>query len=208
MVNHANGSDRLFSALGRKRVVVGFPSSTGEIEKSVDVYVDVVEQPTVIERNAPDVAAMIRKAGFRVTLVGDVDSWLKRHAVFVTAVGGAILKSNGDALLLSADKELVRTFILAIREGWSALDRIGVGPATLALRTIFCWIPLPIAVAYWRRLFGSARGEYYSARHTRHAPAEMDAFAADVRLLIRDAQTPHLRLLYAAFDDRCRGKSE
>jgi 2-dehydropantoate 2-reductase len=203
MVNHANGSDRIFSALGRKRVVLGFPSAAGEIENGVDVYVDLVEQPTVIERNAPDVAAVIREAGFRVTLARDVDSWLKRHAVFVTAVGGAILKKNGDALLLSADKELVRTFILAVREGWSALDRIGVGPATLALRTIFCWVPLPMAVAYWRRLFGSDRGEYYFARHTRHAPAEMRALVADVRLVIRGAPTPHLQLLYAAVDGRC-----
>jgi hypothetical protein len=39
-------------------------------------------------------------------------------------------------------------------------DRRGVKSAPLALRTIFCWAPLPYAVGYWRRLLGSARGEF------------------------------------------------
>jgi hypothetical protein len=67
--SHANGSDGLFAALGRKRVVLGFPSAAGSIEKGVDVYVDVAEQPTIIEKTAPDVAAILRTAGFRVQLV-------------------------------------------------------------------------------------------------------------------------------------------
>jgi hypothetical protein len=32
MVDHANGSDHLFAALGRERVVLGFPSAAGGIE--------------------------------------------------------------------------------------------------------------------------------------------------------------------------------
>ncbi len=204
MVNHANGSDGLFAALGRERVVLGFPSAAGSIENGVDVYVDVAEQPTIIEHTAPDIAAILRAAGFRVQLMTDVDSWLKRHAVFVTAVGGALYQRKGDSGLLSSDKELVRTFILAVREGWLALDRRRVGPPPLALRTIFSWVPVPLAVLYWCRFFGSPRGEYYFARHTRHATAEMAALVADVRALVINDEAPHLRLLYDAVDGRCR----
>jgi hypothetical protein len=201
--SHANGSDGLFAALGRKRVVLGFPSAAGSIEKGVDVYVDVAEQPTIIEKTAPDVAAILRTAGFRVQLVADVDSWLKRHAVFVTAVSGALYLKKGNAGLLSSDKKLVRMFILAVREGWSALDGCGVAPPALALRTIFSWVPLPLAVVYWSRLFGSPRGEYYFARHTRHAIREMAALVADVRTLVGIHETPHLALLYEEIDRRC-----
>ena len=204
MVNHANGSDGLFAALGRDRVVLGFPSAAGSIENGVDVYVDVAEQPTIVEHTAPDIALILRTAGFRVQLVTDVDSWLKRHAVFVTAVGGALYRKNGDSGLLSSDKELVRTFILAVREGWSALDRLGVGPPPFALRTIFCWVPLPLAVVYWRRFFGSKRGELYFAIHSRHAPQEMAALVTDVRALVLNHETPHLCLLYEAVDRRYR----
>jgi len=61
----------------------------------------------------------------------------------------------------------VDTFILAVREGWSALDRRGIGPPPLALRAIFCWVPLPLHVVYWRHLFGSL-GEN-SILHVIHA---------------------------------------
>jgi 2-dehydropantoate 2-reductase len=203
MVSHANGSDGLFAALGRKRIVLGFPSAAGSIENGVDVYVDVAEQPMIIEHTAPDIAVILRTAGFRVQLVTDVDSWLKRHAVFVTAVGGALYQKKGDSGLLSSDKKLVRKFIFAVREGWSALDERGVAPAPLALRTIFSWVPLPLAIVYWCRFFGSARGEYYFARHTRHATKEMAALVADVRALVLNHETPHLRVLYGAIDRRC-----
>lgn len=202
MVNHANVSERLFAALGRRRVVLGFPSVAGGIENGVDVYVDVAEQPTTIESTAPDIAAMLQEAGFRVAMVADVDSWLRRHAVFVTAIGGALYLKNGRAGLLASDKKIIGTMILAVREGWAALDRRGDAAPPFPLRTIFCWVPFPFAVAYWSRVFRSARGEYYFARHVRQAPAEMAALAGDVRQLIRGQPAPHLELLYDAIDRR------
>jgi len=200
MVNHANGSDAFFTAIGRDRVVLGFPGAAGGIENGVDYYVEVAEQATAIEAIAPDVAAVLKGAGFRVELVGDMDSWLKRHAVFVTAICGGIYTAGGDAHRLSTDPALVREIILAVREGWSALDAHGAAPAPLPLRVIFCWMPLPFAVKYWCRLFGSERGEHYFARHARHAALEMRALAADVRALSGDFAMPHLRVLYAAID--------
>jgi hypothetical protein len=103
-----------------------------------------------------------------------------------------------DSQLLALDRERVSTFILAVHEGWSALDRRGVKSAFLALRTIFCWPPLPYAIGYWRRLFGSVRGELYFARHVRHAPGEMAALAVDVRGLLDDMPMPCLDRLYVA----------
>lgn len=206
MVNHANGSDHLFDALGRERVVLGFPSAAGSIERGVDVYVDIAEQPTSIESTAPDIAAVLRSAGFRVKSVSDMDSWLKRHAVFITAVAGALYDKQGDARLLSFDKNAVRTFILAVREGWSALDGRSVAPAPLALHTILCWVPMPLAVRYWCRVFGSWRGGHYFARHIRNTSEEIAALVADVRALVLNHKTPHLRRLYDAIDHRCTSR--
>lgn len=200
MVNHANGSEAVFSALGRARVVLAFPGAAGGIGAGVDRYTFVSEQATVVEADAPDVISVFRNAGLRVARVQDMDAWLKRHAVFVTVIAGALYESGGKASTLAADRERVSTFILAVREGWSALDRRGIKAAPLALHTIFCWLPLPYAVAYWRRLLGSARGEFYFARHVRHAPAEMAALASDVRELLDAVPAPHLARLYAAID--------
>jgi ketopantoate reductase len=57
MFNHANGSEFLFHAIGRKRVVLGFPGAGGSIEEGVDRYVDIPEQGTVIQSAAPEVAS-------------------------------------------------------------------------------------------------------------------------------------------------------
>ncbi len=200
MTNHAHGSEELFAALGRSRVVLAFPGAAGGIEEGVDRYLEVREQPTAVQATARDVIELFRGAGFRVASVRDMDSWLRRHAVFVTAIAGALYEAHGDADRLAANPEGVRAFILAVREGWSALDRRGVAHAPLALRAIFRWVPLPYAVGYWRRLLGSARGEWYFARHVRHAPAEMVALAADVRESLDSAPSPCLDRLYSAVD--------
>ncbi len=204
MVNHANGSTELYNAIGRGRVIIGFPGMAGGIENGVVQYVEVAEQPTAIESAAPDVAALLKSAEFRVALVRDMDSWLKRHVVFVTAICGAIYEAGGDAQRLSADPHLLRSFVLAVREGWAALDRIGVGPPPLALSIILRRVPIAFAISYWRRLTASPRGELYFARHARHAPKEMAALAADVRDLAADAEMPNLRSLYAAIDRAAR----
>jgi 2-dehydropantoate 2-reductase len=200
LVNHACGSQFLFDALGRERVVLGFPGAAGGIESGIDRYVEIAEQPTVIEAAAPDIVTLFENAGFRVVAVRDVDSWLCRHAIFVTAACGALYEVGGDAHRLASDRAMLRTFVRAVREGWAALDRLGVAPPPLALRAIFRWVPLPLAVRYWERLFASSRGEYYFARHARHAPQEMAALAADVRALVSETQIPHWGRLSAAID--------
>jgi len=141
MVNHANGSEELLKALGRKRVVLALPGAAGSIEAEVDRYVEVSEQATFVEVNALDVISLFKGSGFRVAPVKDMDAWLRRHAVFVTTFAGAIEEAGGDARSLGANRERVRDLILAVREGWSALDHRGVEPASLALRTIFAGFP-------------------------------------------------------------------
>jgi len=200
LVNHACGSEFLFDEIGRSRTILGFPGAAGSIECGVDRYVDVREQPTVIESTARDVGQVLRHAGFRVMLVRDMDSWLRRHAVFVTAVSGALYEVGSNARVLAKDSRRVRNLIVGIREGWEAMDRRSIGPAPLALRAIFQWVPLPFAMRYWQRLLGSPRGEYYFAQHARHAAKEMAALAADVRDLVQDEAAPQLLRLYAAIN--------
>jgi hypothetical protein len=130
----------------------------------------------------------------------DIDAWLKRHVVFVTAICGALYGVDCGAERLAEDPGSVRDFILAVREGWGALDRRDIAPAPLALRAIMCWVPLALSVGYWQRLLRSARGELYFARHARHAPDEMKALARDVEAIVQDDAMPRLRALFGAID--------
>jgi 2-dehydropantoate 2-reductase len=204
MVNHAGPVSSAFDARDRNWSVLGFPGAAGSIEGGVDQYVEIPQQPTVIEYSAPEIAVALREAGFKVTLVDDMPSWLSRHAVFITAIGGALCESDMDAARLGVNSELVSTFIRAVREGWAAMDRRGISSAPWALRAIFQWVPSPFAVAYWSRLLRSQRGEYYFARHIRRAVRELAALAADVRGLVPMDRLPTLSRLYAAIDTAAR----
>jgi 2-dehydropantoate 2-reductase len=198
MVNHACGSELLYSSLGRDRTVLGFPGAAGLIQDGVDVYVDTPEQHTMIEFKSQDVAATLRAAGFRVTCVRNMDAWLQRHAVMITAICCAILTEGGSARRVAENKTLMRQLVLAIREGWQALDRAGVAPAPLPLRAIFQWVPLPVATHYWSRLLISDRGELYFAQHARRSVDEARTLIDDIEQLIPDlGQIPRLRGLYS-----------
>lgn len=198
MVNHACGSEWLLNAWGRGRTSLGFPGAGGSIEGGIVRYMEIAEQPTVIEAAAGDVISLFRQADFRVKAVDDVGSWLRRHAVFVTAACGALYEAQGDTRRLASDRALLRVFVEAVREGWAALDEVRVPPPPIALGVIFRRVPLPLAVRYWAHLFASAKGEYYFGRHARHAPQEMAALAADVLALVPSAPMPHWRRLEAA----------
>ncbi len=110
----------------------------------------------------------------------------------------------GSARRLSTDVATIRTFILGVREGWDAFDKLSVAHAPLVLHAMFRWVPLPFAAMYWSRLLGSTRGEYYFARHTRHASKEMAAPADDIRALAPGEPMPRFRSLYAAIDKAAR----
>ncbi|MBS0306126.1 MAG: hypothetical protein JSR43_12220 [Proteobacteria bacterium] len=205
MVNYAGDPLLLPSASGDKRFVLGFPGVAGSIENGIVKYVDVPEQKTAIETPNTDIAVLLRNAGFPVALVKDMPSWLRRHAVFVTAIAGARYEVGADAHQLSSDDVRVRNLILAVREGWRAMDKVAVAPEPLALRMIFRWVPLPFAVKYWRKLLAPPRGEYYFARHSRNATGEMLALANDVRRIVSNEEAPTLYRLYDAIDSFSAG---
>jgi ketopantoate reductase len=200
LVNHANGSGNLLAAVGRSRTVLAFPGIAGYREGAMIRYLDIPQQHTVVERRAPDVVSLFEEAGFRVDRVRDMDAWLQRHAVFITAMVGALYENGCDARRLAQNPEAIRHFIVAAREGWAAQDRKQVGAAPFALRTIMCWVPLGLSAIYWTRLLASPRGDLYFARHARNAPAEMASLADDVRTFLRAPETPELQRLLASID--------
>jgi hypothetical protein len=200
LVNHANGSEDLFHLLGRHRVVLAFPGIAGSLEDGVVRYLQIPQQPTAVEFNAVDIITAFRDAGLPVNRIKDMDAWLRRHAVFITAIAGALYENDCDPSRLAQNPDTVRRFICAVREGWRALDRLRVPPAPLALRAIICWVPLRFSVRYWRGLLDSVQGDLYFARHARHAPVEMAALAADVRTFASAIDSPKLYELLTGID--------
>ena len=199
--NHAYGSDNLLAIPGRSRTVLAFPGIAGYKDGDMIRYVDIPQQHTAVEERAQDVASLSEEPAFVWIKCGrNMDGWLKRHAVFITAIAGALYESECDTHLLAQNSQAVRRLIVGVREGWAAQDRKGVGAAPLALRTIMCWVPLRLSAMYWSRLLASPRGDLYFARHEQHLLLRWLPLAHSVRGSLRENEAPNLRRLLASID--------
>jgi 2-dehydropantoate 2-reductase len=209
MHNHAGGSDQLVAAVGRERVLLGFAGASGSRQGDLVKYLLIPHQPTTLgEIEGPptprirEIAAMLRERGFNVALSQNMDAWLKTHAVFVTALCGALYWAGADNYELARSSEIMVLFIKGVREGLRSLRALGLPPAPLNLRAIFDWMPRCIAIGYWRRLFDSERGKYYFAERARVAWAEMKMLSDEVRVLpgMGASLAPSFDLLCGAID--------
>jgi 2-dehydropantoate 2-reductase len=202
MLNQSVDLDSIRDRLGRERTIFTFPGVGGQpIDDGTISYLEIDQQHTTIERRdgieAP-VVELLRSAGFVLDLQDNIGDWLKTHAVFITAVGAAIIDGRGDSAALAADRSRVSNMVLAVREGFHALARQGVAVTPTPLRMIFTMVPRFIAVRYWQHQLKGPLGSVAIAPHVRATrDTEFPVISADVRRLVAgDGRTPHLdRLL-------------
>jgi 2-dehydropantoate 2-reductase len=207
LVNNPLGSAWLIEALGKGRVVPGFPGAGGTLEGHAVRYAMIAQQPTTLGEpggletaRLRGIAAALRAAGFETRLENDMDTWLSAHAFFVTAVGGAIYLAGGDCERLSRSRPVLESMVDGVREGFGAVRALGRRVRPFALRVLFTWLPRPLAVRYWQRFFSKPMAEYVFGGHVRRAAQEMRAIAADCRVLLERSgvATPALDRLYRA----------
>jgi 2-dehydropantoate 2-reductase len=209
MLNNPIGSSHLAQALGRDRVLLGFPGAGGTRDGHLVRYAMIVQQPTTLgeldgQRTARlrSLVDTFRRCGFPTTTSRDMDTWLKAHAFFVTAISGAIYTAGGDCHRLAEDRATVVLMAKGVREGYSAVRTLGLSVEPFALRVLFTWLPSAFAIYYWRRFFASEMADYVFGRHARAASREMRELANDCRTLLEKSgiEAPALGQLYRAID--------
>lgn len=186
LCNIPQGVDRVLAQLGRGRVVLAFPGLGGSLDdEGVVHYAQIRQQRTSVGKAGgieQPVAGVLREAGFPVSLVDDMPTWLTTHAIFIAGVGAAVLLHAGDSGRLGRDRAATARMVRAVGEGFAALQRQGVRPTPTPLRTIFTVVPRPFAIPYWQRALRGPTGTETIAPHiraTRHS--ELPALAAAVR---------------------------
>jgi 2-dehydropantoate 2-reductase len=203
LVNWCTGLAEIRDQVGTGRTLFAFPGVAGRREDNGTIeYTLIKQQHTTIERRPgfADVAGLLRGAGFTVDGSDDMDGWLKTHAVFITAVGAAILGCGGDSVALAADRGRVGEMVLAVREGFRALasDQVTVTPTPL--RIIFTAVPRFFAVRYWQAALRGPVGTLSIAPHiVATRSTEFASLAADVRGLVH-GQAPYLDKLLSGYD--------
>ena len=133
VLNNPVGSKDLAQALGRERILLGFPGAGGTRDGHLVRYAMIAQQPTTLGelggQRTPRLRRLVetfRQCGFPTTISRDMDAWLKAHAFFVTAVSGAIYIAGGDCHRLSGDKATVALMAKGVREGYSADRALGL----------------------------------------------------------------------------------
>lgn len=173
-------------------VELAFPGVGGGIKDGVVEYVQVTQQPTALESSTAPAGKALQAAlqarGFPIQQITHMDGWLKYHAVLISCISTALLKTNVDTQRLGNDPKLLRHMCLAIEEGFTSLKAQHVQGLPRNLALLHNPLLRFIAVRYWGGIMRSPKGELYFGAHTRHAPEEARTLARWVlQNVVRDS---------------------
>jgi 2-dehydropantoate 2-reductase len=184
--NNAAGPEAMISALGRERVLLGFPGAAAIPHDGSIRYVITSrrEQPTTIgeldgrrSERIEAIAGALEAAGFPASICANMDAWLKTHVAKILPTGGALFFAGVSAEQLAANDEAIRLMVRAIREGLEILKANGV-PITPSNHRVLLWLPESMLVFIMKRMFG---GETMAIKvgHAEHARQEFQMLAQE-----------------------------
>ena len=196
-LNNPTGTELLVEHLGSQRVVLGFPGIGGTREGMRVRYVRIRQQPTTLGEvdgqmtaRLQQLAAMFEQAGFPTAVSRSMDSWLKTHAVFVSCISAALALEGGDSVRLGQHRATVALMVSAIREGFAALQSLGVRVTPFNLQVIFRWMPRWFAVRYWQHALQTPVGTLAIAPHAKAAREEMGLVAREILVFLEPSPVP------------------
>ena len=213
LMNNAAGPEEWVEALGRERVLIGFPYSVGYRDGHVVHYMAGTEDdPSLVPFGEADgrvtartqqVARVLESApGFGAEVRTDMDAWLKYHvALLMPSFVPALYAAGTDHYRLARTRDAVVLAIRAGREGFRVLRALGL-PVTPAKFKILEWLPEPILVFLLQRFFTNELMEVALVKHASAAPDEMKHLADEFLALARTTpvSTPAIDRLYPRFD--------
>ncbi len=207
MVNNAGGYREWAEAVGRDRVLGGFPGAGGAVQDGVVRYELLPGwlQPTTIGEldghitsRLKSLGSALKHAGFPLALSRNMDAWQKTHIAIVSPLANAIYMAGGTGALLAQKRNTARLLVQAVREGFAVLSALKV-PITPGRLRVINWMPeslLVSALCQWAR---SQQCETVAVRHANAATSEMRALADELKYMISlsGLQTPAIDQLRA-----------
>ncbi|KRE22518.1 ketopantoate reductase [Agromyces sp. Soil535] len=187
-LNWAAGPEPLAAAIGRERVLLGYPAVAGTMDGEVVRYrpssllTRLVRMPIGEPdgRTTPRLERIVQSfqsAGINAKAEPRMDAWLKTHAAFEVPLGRAVRAAGGPAAL-AGDPDAIRNMIRLMRQNLEGMPARPVPRGFDALRTV----PERVLVAVFRRfLHSSAAAPLGTASPA--VSAELDRMAEQVRAL-------------------------
>jgi 2-dehydropantoate 2-reductase len=199
--NNAAGPDAYVEALGKERVLIGFPNSAGYREghvvhclagtKDDKAYVPFGEVDGRITARTHEVARILESApGFGAEIRTDMDAWLKYHvALLFPSLAPALYAASVDNYRLARTRDLVVLAIRAMREGFRVLRSLGL-PVTPSKLKVIEWLPEPILVLLAQRLLANPLMETALVKHAEAARDEVQHLIGEFMALARTTPVP------------------
>jgi len=203
MINNALGFEEYCQALGRERILFGFPGAGGK--RSFDGTVTYRILPAPIQATqigemdgstTPrllEIAAMLRNAGFPTNIQNNMDAWLKTHVALVSPIANAIYLAGGKANRLAETRDGLIMMIRAIREGFHVLHHLSIPIVPRKLKLIW-FVPESILIILLSILLKLPIAELILAQHARSARDEMRQIALEFQQLILRARVPTINI--------------
>jgi 2-dehydropantoate 2-reductase len=201
LMNNAAGPGELIRALGKERVLTGFPSSAGYREGLIihclagtperPMSVPIGEVDGRITHRTREIARALERApGYRVEIRTDMDAWLKYHvALLMPSLGPAMYATGLDKKRMARTRDAVVLALRAMREGFRVLRVLGYRMAPARLR-MFALLPEPLLVAYLQRVLAHPLTEVALVKHGTAARDEVKHLADEFIALARTTSVP------------------
>ena len=213
LMNNAAGPGELVEALGRERVLIGFPNSAGYREGHVvHCLAGTEDNPALVPFGEVDgrvtprtrqVARILESApGFGAETRTDMDAWLKYHvALLMPSLAPALYAAGTDKDRLARTRDLVVLTVRAIREGFRVLRALGL-PVTPSRFKVFEWMPEPLMVWFLQRRLTDPLMEVAMVRHANAARDEVTHLTDEFLVLAHatSVPTPAIDRLYPHLD--------
>lgn len=183
VVNNPSGYSKYIEAVGKERVMIGFPSAGGERKDGVVNYfigtgiAKIIQTTTFGELDGTITERLLtllnifKRAKFDPTKSSNMDAWQKTHVAFVVPIANALIRYNSDNKKLALSRKTLNEMILATREGFNALKKneIPIEPKKLN----FYYMLRFLLVTFYQILFMTKISEYSMAKHTIVAKEEI-----------------------------------
>ena len=205
LMNNAAGPGALIKALGRERVLIGFPGAAGYRKGEMVHYLAGSEdEPWSVPFGEPDgrttsrtrrVAQVLSTMpGFEGQIQENMDAWLKYHvAILMPSLAPALYAAGLDHRRLARTRDLLVLTIRAVREAFQVLRALGY-PVTPSKFKLLEWIPEPLLVGLialaLQRWADEVKLEAALLRHARAARDEVKHLTDEFLALARATAVP------------------
>ncbi len=207
VVNTASGYEEWARAIGRKRLMLGFPSAGGkrvggEVQYFIGKGIIRMFQTTTFGEYDGQRSMRVRllidvfcRAGIPSVFCADMDAWQKTHVAMVTSIANALYEYDCDNYRLARSAGSVRLMVYGIREGFTALEKLGI--QTQPAKLWYFRLPVLMTAAVFRAVMGTRLAETAMAKHCLAAMPEMLCLQEEFDALIKRSgvQTPSINRL-------------